>query len=591
MAKQLEGTMAGITKMASKGVIRLYRTFSYRDNNNKPQNYRKAIGKLDNKTQKPIFNTYFINLVKEQGLSLDLFYNIPISDIPKYINFGELHNIIKEKNTLNIDNSNKNTQNIDNNNILVDKNSQVKIVIDDSLVHYETEEEYSSKYYGPYLLIEKILFSSGLLNILKFIFNNNWESIVTIIYFLVSSNSSITQYNNWISKNELFIKKSDLKYQRINEIFSDIKFDQMINFFNIWSKLQNEDKYFALDIKSRSSYLNLIKNIEQKDYQDNDKSDENNLCLLFGEKYGLPLYSTMFSGSREDIYTLKLFIDHIEFFSHNIYNIILDKDFYNIDNINILLNNYKKYNFLVSVPLSLPIYQKIFSDGEENFDRSLVFKSDDQILFAYSFIEQINNDKNIKYYVFFNNYLYNKLKYKKTSNIIDLKEKAELNPEYYINNKLYNKYLIFTKDNDTLKYNIKINIDIVSYECLNKSCLIVVGNDLNLSEQDVFKIYKNKYFVENTFCKIISQLEINKKSIDNYKSINGKIFIATIVLIIKIIINNVMLKNNLFKNMTLETLFEELEKITKLKIGNKKYISKISNSNRKILEIFGIKIV
>jgi hypothetical protein len=88
----MEGTMAGITKIDSDGDVRLYKTFSYRDTNNKPQHIRNSIGKIDNNTLKPVFNSYFINLANQQGLSFDLFYYIP-----KHINFCKLPNVIAHK--------------------------------------------------------------------------------------------------------------------------------------------------------------------------------------------------------------------------------------------------------------------------------------------------------------------------------------------------------------------------------------------------------------------------------------------------------------------------------------------------------------
>jgi DNA-damage-inducible protein J len=80
--------MAGITVTNEKGCLRLYRTFSYRDSNNKPQRVRKALGKIDPKTGKPLFNHFFKGLLLKQNLSLEKMSSIPLHEIPNYVDFG-----------------------------------------------------------------------------------------------------------------------------------------------------------------------------------------------------------------------------------------------------------------------------------------------------------------------------------------------------------------------------------------------------------------------------------------------------------------------------------------------------------------------
>jgi hypothetical protein len=80
--------MAGITATYENGCLRLYRTFSYRDSNNKPQRVRKSIGKVDSRTGKTIFNHFFKNILLKQNISLEKILNIPYHDIPNYVDFG-----------------------------------------------------------------------------------------------------------------------------------------------------------------------------------------------------------------------------------------------------------------------------------------------------------------------------------------------------------------------------------------------------------------------------------------------------------------------------------------------------------------------
>jgi hypothetical protein len=80
--------MAGITATYENGCLRLYRTFLYRDSNNKPQRVRKSIGKVDSRIGKTIFNHFFKNILLKQNISLEKILNIPYHDIPNYVDFG-----------------------------------------------------------------------------------------------------------------------------------------------------------------------------------------------------------------------------------------------------------------------------------------------------------------------------------------------------------------------------------------------------------------------------------------------------------------------------------------------------------------------
>ena len=80
--------MAGVTVVNEKGHIRLYVTFSFRDREQKAQNIRKSIGKIDSITNLPIFNHYFKGLLANQNINIDDIYKIPIHDITKAVNFG-----------------------------------------------------------------------------------------------------------------------------------------------------------------------------------------------------------------------------------------------------------------------------------------------------------------------------------------------------------------------------------------------------------------------------------------------------------------------------------------------------------------------
>lgn len=582
--------MAGITKVFLNGCFRLFRTFSYRDANNRPQHNRKSIGRIDPITQKPIFNSYFLNLIRNQNISIEQIEGLSLSEIPNIVNFGSYKKQLPTINSQN-DNINSIDANIIENDVenLQEKNNNNVVFETITESFSECIEKFSVKNYGSYILLSQIISQTGLLNILNKVFPDISTEIITLAYFLVCTNKSVMHCYNWIDKTVTIPLKSSLQSQRISELFSSIKYNKIMEFYELWAPKNNDDQYLALDITSISSYSNLIHNVEHGYNRDHDKLAQINLCLLFGEKSGLPIYSSMFSGSINDVCTLPTFIEQIEFFSSLSYKFVMDKGFYSKNNINILLKRYKNHKFLISVPFTTSISRQIISDGKSKFDRSLALKIGDDILDNYSFIEKIDNNNQLIYFVFYNARLFIECENNAIEKAILLKENAIKDPQKYINDKEYKKYLKFTKDKLTQEFSININIDRINFECRNKAWLIIVSNDFSLSCSDVINIYRNKDVVEKAFCRLKNQLGMKRTRVHNDVTLYGKLFIAMISLIINSYINNI-LKINDDLNFTITGLIDELDKIQLFKNDLKRSISPISKSNRQIFEAFGIKV-
>ncbi|MDR1872372.1 MAG: hypothetical protein LBS60_10740 [Deltaproteobacteria bacterium] len=322
--------MAGITVANEKGCLRLYCTFSFRDNDNKPQRVRKAIGKIDPNTGDTIFNSYFKNIITLQGISIDKVQNIPYHEIPNIVNLGSYtkeelinrtyinkindltsfynNNITNSsiESNLNTDNSTNNgnnnnfSVNNDNNSLAIEINNGQKINIE--------ENNYSIRKIGRKFILDSIIASTGLLNILKKIFPNSWDKIITLAYYIVSDNSAIMYCQDWVEENETILNNSSLASQRISELFFELKNEQILQFWESWASLRQEDEYLALDITSISSYSNLISEAEFGHNRDEEKIPQINLCMLFGEKSALPVFSSHYAGSLNDVTILLHFL-------------------------------------------------------------------------------------------------------------------------------------------------------------------------------------------------------------------------------------------------------------------------------------------
>ncbi|MDR1656228.1 MAG: transposase [Deltaproteobacteria bacterium] len=254
------------------------------------------------------------------------------------------------------------------------------------------------------------------------------------------------------------MKKKTLQSQRISELFQNISFSEIMTFYKKWAKCRIESEYLALDITSISSYSNLVRAVEYGHNRDNERLPQINYCLLYGEESGLPVYSSLYTGSIHDVTTLESFIDQLSFIDDKSFNIVLDKGFYSKSNIQYLLKHYPSYKFLMSMPFTTELTRNIVSQGISQFDYGRYFKMNNDILLGRSLTKTLTNDKTLIYHVFYNNKLYTDKYNIMIKEAIELREEALASPSKFSNNKSYNKYLIFDKDKVLKTYDLVIGL-------------------------------------------------------------------------------------------------------------------------------------
>jgi transposase len=605
------GAMAGITISNEKGCPRLYCTFSFRDKNNKPQRVRKSIGKIDSRTGKAVFNNYFKRLLYKQNISINDVNNIPYHDIPKVVDFGTCskddlinktyHDKIDSIQSFNNNEVNGNNLSSHNgvNSDYINKNDQfITLNIDNNSIAVETfggrtyishEKQFSVKKIGQKYILDMVIGDTGIQPILQNIFPSIWDKIITLAYYLINDQSAVMYCQDWIEENETLLSKDSMQSQRISELFLEISNDQIMQFWNSWAALRNENEYLALDITSISSYSNLISELEFGHNRDEERLPQLNLCMLFGEKSALPVFSSFYTGSLNDVTILRNFLDKLSFFGDYKYNFVMDKGFYSLQNIKYLLKFHSNNKFMIAVPFTTSIARDIVKNYKDKLEESLSFIHNNDTIMGFSFLNNINNHDQVVYHVTYNEYKYNDAKKCLKDKAIRLRNEALQNPTKYINEKEHKKYLIFKKLDDQT-YDISINLDRINYEIKNVGWLIIVSNDLNTTYRDALGIYRSKDIVEKAFNNLKNSLSFKRLHVHNSKTLNGKLFIAFISLILSSYIHNIMHKSGLDNSYTITGLLNKLDSVKIERYKGQTAFSPLTKEVKRIFNAFGIKI-
>jgi transposase len=378
-----------------------------------------------------------------------------------------------------------------------------------------------------------------------------------------------------------------LSSQRISDLFMLIKQDDIINFYSTWKDKNDQNEFFALDITSVSSYSNLIQSVEYGYNRDRDNLRQINLCMLLGEKSWLPKFSFIYNGSLSDVSTLITTIEQLNGINFQQINLVLDKGFFSTKNIDFLLGNQNEPKFVIAVPFSnkfaLDAVNKSANDNK-NIDNVIQIGNDT----VFSSSREFNWDKHKKIFVytFYNPIIYENKRISLINDIYAMIDDVKNDPEKYKNIENYKKHLIIRRSKlYECGYSIKINKEVYEKELINKGWLVIISNT-GYSASEIINIYRNKDVVEKGFDNLKNNLQLHRLNVHSEKTMESKIFVSLISLIIMLYINKIMSKNKLYKNYTLHSLLSTLDLIKAQVYNNKLIIMPVSKKQRDIYKFF-----
>ena len=496
--------MATIVKHHIKGHIYLYESVSYRDENGQPRNRRKLIGKINPKTGSPTYTEEYIQKMKENGTPIE-------------------------------------------------QSSQETFTEND--IKRSTVKEF-----GAFYLYRKIGEETGLLNILKEVFPARWEQIFNIACYLVSSGDPLMYCVDWVEKTEAF-RCGALSPAAISEMYKDITFGEQAEFFEKWAAHRDEKEYLALDITSVSSYSELISDVEWGYNRDREHLPQINLCLLMGEESGLPVFQTTYSGSIGDVSTLKSILKIAAALPLKKLLIVMDKAFGKIKNINAMLSDKQYVRFLVATSFNLALTCEAVHKERGTIDtiENTIIIGDDSVR---GVTRRLNwDDKHtLSLHVYYNALNAAKIKEEMYSDVASMLEVLKQDPTNKKKVEKYNKYLEVKAGPGPDGYDIAVRHDVVNKKLSHKGWLVIIGNQ-PFDATKALAIYRAKDVVEKGFYRMKNCLGLERLRVHGNATMQSKVFVSFIALILECRIHRVMLVSGLYKTMTIKKLILTLEKL------------------------------
>jgi transposase len=564
--------MASILCKNQKGVNYIYGVVSYRRESDKqPRSKMTCLGKIDSNTNKPKYNEKYQLWMAEHGLSVtnSLFdYIIRNNKDIKIVNNTQIKDIETDRNKIDIEDTTRN----------LPENS-----------YYSTEQIMNAKkyFYGSTYLLNHISNSIGLTKIIEDIFLDDANQIIDLAYFNVIEHKP-SMYCKYFALNyNIYSDYQAILSQRISELLNRITEKDKLNFYRSWSSKINENDYLSLDTTSISTYSTNIMKASYGHNKQREKLKQVNICLLFGENSGLPVYTTLYDGSLHDVSTLVCIIDQTSLIQNKSYKLVLDRGFYSQKNINYMLFSDNKADFLISVPGTTSLKNDLIDEHKFIFDninyaidinRNKLFGATKLIkweknvtLYAHIYVDPIKNDSSRNAII----------------EDIDLKYKNAIkDPETYKKDPAYRAVLKFRRSfKSPTGYIVKK--DQKAYQDIRSKAgwFVLLSNCIDNSKDAIY-IYRKRDVIEKSFDILKNFIHQKRTTVHSDINNDNKLFISFISMIIISYIHNVMQENNLYRGYTIDELLCELSSIKAIKIDNDIIIDPLTKKAKDIYDVF-----
>jgi transposase len=512
----------------------LYECTAYRDHNGDPRNKRVTIGKIDLKTGLPVYKPEYLERMREAG-------------------------------------------------------TPVEIPSTEKIFSTEDIKQSTVRDYGLFHLLRHLSDVIGLSESLAVSIPRYWQEIFMLACYLISSGDPFLYCEQWIKDTEC-LPVGSLSSQRISELLVAIKPEEREGFFKSWCSYRSEQEYLALDITSTSSYSELIDDVEWGYNRDGENLPQINMCMLMGQASRLPVYHTVYSGSLKDVSTLRTTLAKFDSVTDGRPVLaVMDKGFFSRKNVTAMLGDEKIKKFIISVPFTSSFAKQQVTSERKDIDsvqNTIVVNGDS--MRAVSKTRRWDNNHKVFTHIYYSAKKAFQRREHLYAHVAILREEAEQSPRKYIDDSEHAKYLIIRRSEKAESgYTVSIREDVISSELKTAGWVIIISNDID-NAKEAMRIYREKDVVEKGFLRLKNSLDLGRLRVHSQESMQNKVFIGFIALVLLSEIHRVMSVQNMYKSLTLKQLLHTISRHRIQEISGTRIIYPVTKEQRTIYEAFNV---
>lgn len=427
--------------------------------------------------------------------------------------------------------------------------------------------EATRSFYGATYLFDCIGNSLDIAEDLKKCFPDTYRQILSVAYYLIlEDRNPLSRFSKWAAIHK-HPYGNDIPSQRSSELFASITEDAKEKFFRLQGKRRSKNEFWAYDTTSISSYSASLKQVRYGMNKDHDPLPQINLAMLFGEESNLPFYYRKLAGNIPDVTTVKNLLADMDFLGYKKIKLVMDRGFYSEANINGLYQNHLK--FLIATKLSVKFVK---TELDKARDTIRLWKNYNSKYGLYVHTARVNwdysqerpykgdtveDERRMYLHIYFNGE--KALEHENTFNAMLTALQEELlsgkrNPDH---EKQYSKYFE-TKSTPVRGTQIIPKQEAIEEAQKNHGYFALLSNEIK-DPVKAIEIYRNKDLVEKAFGNLKERLNMRRTAVSSDLSLDGKLFVQFIALIYLSYIKKKMSDKDLYKNYTMQEVFDEFD--------------------------------
>jgi transposase len=416
-----------------------------------------------------------------------------------------------------------------------------------------------------------------------------YKQILSIAYFLVlEDNNPLSRFPKW-SKLHTHPHGETITSQRSSDLFAEINEGARMKFFRFQAKRRAENEYWAYDTTSISSYSELLRQVSFGKNKDHEKLPQINLALLYGQTSRIPFYYRKLAGKISDVSTIKQLLRDMDFMNCKKIKLVMDRGFYREQNINDLLT--ERLKFLIGVKLSLKYVRKELDAYRETIREWTNFMPEKEaygltipIWWKHTQVRPYKKDEVIERRRMYLHLYFDPIKALEderafTKLISRLFIELETGNRENANEELYAKYFdIKTTPIRGQKIIPKEQAIAAAKKDFGYFALL---SNTRLTPEFALDTYRNKDVAEKAFDNVKDRLDMRRLNVSSDLSLDGKLFVMFVALILISFIHNAMKQAKLYAKYTMQELLDELEMIERFeRQGYKPQLGEITVKQR-----------
>jgi hypothetical protein len=433
----------------------------------------------------------------------------------------------------------------------------------------------------------------GLTDVLREAMGGVWREVLCLACYLVASDKPVMYCGEWLAGNDGF-DVGGMGSQRVSDLLAAIGDAERGRFFRSWHALIREREYIALDITSVSSYSAGIGACEWGHNRDGENLRQVNICMLVGEDSRLPVYQTVYSGSLNDVSTLRATIAEFSALTGDAdIMVVMDKGFFSADNVDMLLSGAgggRPCRFLVPVPFTNDFAKELVEAERGGIDAigNVVLTSGAPIRGVRRPLDW--GGAELSAHVFLNPEKAARDRNELFGYVTSLARRARADPGGAMLKGEYWEYLDFRRGGRNGKgVEIAIREDVVARELERTGWYVLISNHID-DPQAAHDTYRAKDVVEKGFLRYKNNLGLDRLRVHGDDRMQNKTFIAFVALIIASSIYETMRRKDLFKRMTFDRLLLTLAKLKSASVGGRAILRPVTKEQADIFRAFGIRL-